>query len=95
MSRMHNPAHPGEILREWLPEGLTVTQAAKDLQVSRVTLSKVLNGKAGVTAGMALRLSAWLGTSPDVWLGMQIQWDLWQAEQVPQPDIKPLERLAA
>jgi len=95
MSRMHNPAHPGEALREWLPEGMTVTQAAKDLHVSRVTLSKEMNGKAGVTAGMALRLSAWLGTSPDVWLGMQTQWELWQAEQVPQPDIKPLERLAA
>jgi addiction module HigA family antidote len=71
MSRMHNPAHPGEVLREWLPEGMTVTEAAKELQVSRVTLSKVLNGKTGVTAGMALRLSVWLSTSPDVWLGMQ------------------------
>lgn len=95
MSRMHNPAHPGEVLREWLPEGMTVTKAAKELQVSRVTLSKVLNGKAGVTAGMALRLSAWLGTSPDVWLGMQTQFDLWQAEQLPGPKIKPLERIAA
>ena len=82
-------------MREWLPEGMTVTQAAKELKVSRVTLSKVLTGKAGVTAGMALRFSAWLGTSPDVWLGMQTQYDLWQAEQEPQPDIKPLERLAA
>lgn len=95
MSRMHDPAHPGEVLREWLPEGMTVTAAAKELQVSRVTLSKVLNGKAGVTAGMALRLSSWLGTSPDVWLGMQTQRDLWQAEQQPRPNIKPLERLAA
>ncbi|GBL45261.1 HigA protein [Sulfuriferula multivorans] len=95
MSRMHNPAHPGEVLREWLPEGMTVTRAAKELQVSRVTLSKVLNGKAGVTAGMALRLAAWLGTSPDVWLGMQTQFDLWQAEQQPGPKIKPLERIAA
>ncbi|MES2000353.1 MAG: HigA family addiction module antitoxin [Pseudomonadota bacterium] len=95
MSRMHNPAHPGEVLREWLPEGMTVTRAAKELQVSRVTLSKVLNGNSGVTAGMALRLSAWLGTSPDVWLGMQTQFDLWQAEQQPGPKIKPLERIAA
>ena len=95
MSRMHNPAHPGEVLREWIPEGMTVTNAAKALQVSRVTLSKVLNGKAGVTAGMSLRLAAWLGTSPDVWLGMQTQFDLWQAEQQPSPKIKPLERLAA
>lgn len=95
MSRMHNPAHPGEVLREWLPEGMTVTQAAKDLQVSRVTLSKVLNGKAAVTANLALRLAAWLSTTPDVWLNMQTQYDLWQAEQQPAPNIKPLDRMAA
>ena len=95
MNRMHNPAHPGEVLRDWLPEQMTVTQAAKELQVSRVTLSKVLNGKAGITAAMALRLSAWLGTTPDIWLGMQTQWDLWQAKKQPRPDIKPLERLPA
>ncbi len=95
MSRMYNPAHPGEVLREWLPEGMTITLAAKELQVSRAMLSKVLNGKAGVTAGMALRLSVWLGSSPDIWLGMQTQWDLWQAEQQPIPNIKPLNRLAA
>lgn len=58
-------------------------------------LSKVLNGKAGVTAGMALRLSAWLGTSPDVWLWMQTQWNLWQAEQLPKPNIRPMEKVAA
>ena len=92
---MDNPAHPGEVLREWLPEGMTVTKAAEELQVSRVTLSKVLNGKAGVTARMALRLSVWLGTSPDIWLGMQTQWDLWQAEQQPRPIIRPLVRKAA
>ena len=95
MSRMHNPARPGEVLRDWLPEQMTVTQAAKELQVSRVTLSKVLNGKAGITAAMALRLSAWLGTTPDIWLGMQTQWDLWQAKKQPRPNIKPLERLPA
>lgn len=93
MSRMHNPAHPGEVLRDWLPEQMTVTHAAKELQVSRVTLSKVLNGKAGITAAMALRLSAWLGTTPDIWMGMQTQWDLWQAKKQPRPNIKPLERL--
>lgn len=95
MSRMHNPAHPGEVLREWLPEGMTVTKAAKELQVSRITLSRVLKGETGVTADMALRLSIWLGTSPDLWLGMQTQWDLWQVEQQPIPAIKPLNRLAA
>ena len=55
MSRMHHPAHPGEVLREWLPEDMTVTQAAKDLRVSRLTLSKLLNGHGGVTANLALR----------------------------------------
>ncbi len=93
MSKMHNPAHPGEVLRQWLPQDMTVTEAAQALQVSRITLSRVLNGKAGVTAGMALRLSAWLGTSPELWLGMQNQWDLWQAEQQPKPKIKPLKRM--
>lgn len=95
MSNMHNPAHPGEVLREWLPEEMTVTQAAKELQISRVTLSKVLNAKAGITAGMALRLAAWLGTTPDVWLGMQTQWDLWLAKQEPRPNIRPMERFSA
>ena len=92
MSRMHDPAHPGEALREWLPEGMTVTRAAQDLQISRVTLSKVLNGHAGVTAAMALRLSAWLGTTPDSWLGMQAQYDLWQARKERMPKIKPMRR---
>jgi addiction module HigA family antidote len=92
---MHNPAHPGEVLREWLPDGMTITSAAKALLISRVTLSKVLNGKAGITASMALRLSAWLNTSPDVWLGMQTQWDLWQAQQQPRPKIEALQRQVA
>jgi addiction module HigA family antidote len=92
---MHHPAHPGQVLREWIPEDMTITSAAKALQVSRVTLSKVLNGKGGITAGMALRLASWLRTTPDVWLGMQTQFDLWQAEQLPSPKIKPLERLVA
>lgn len=95
MSRMFNPAHPGEVLREWMPEDMTVTHAAQELQISRVMLSKILNGKAGISADMALRLSTWLGTSPDVWLGIQTQWDLWQAEQEVRPNIHPLERLAA
>ena len=94
MSRMHNPAHPGEVLREWVPETMTVTTAAAQLGVSRVTLSKILNAKAGVSAEMALRLAAWLGTSAEVWLEMQSAWDLWQAEQKPLPEVLPL-RLAA
>ena len=91
---MHNPAHPGEVLREWMPENMTVTLASEQLGVSRVTLSKIINIKAGVSAEMALRLAAWLGTTPEVWLEMQSAWDLWQAEQKPLPDVRPLRLVA-
>ncbi len=89
---MHNPAHPGEVLREWLPEGMRIEQAGEQLHISRTTLSKVLNAKSGLTASMALRLASWLGTSPDFWLGMQLQWDLRQAKKMRLPKIKPLKR---
>ncbi|MEI7296704.1 HigA family addiction module antitoxin [Paraburkholderia tropica] len=95
MSRMHNPPHPGEVLREWIPPEITVTQAAHELHINRVTLSNLLNGKAGMTANLALRLSAWLGTTPEHWLGLQTQWDLWQARRQPRPRIRPLARAAA
>lgn len=95
MNSILTPSHPGEVLRTWFPAGLTVTDAAQALQISRVTLSKVLNARCGVTACMALRLAAWLGTTPDMWLDMQSRWDLWQARQQALPNIKPLERLAA
>lgn len=94
MSRMHNPPHPGAVLREWLPEDMTVTDAAAALKVARVTLSKILNGNAGISADMALRLSQWLGTSPDLWLGLQVQYDLWQAEKLERPVIEPLRQAA-
>ena len=94
MSRMHNPPHPGAVLREWLPEGITVTDAAAALHIARVTLSKILNGSAGISADMALRLSKWFGTSPDMWLGLQTQYDLWQAESKEQPVIEPLRKAA-
>lgn len=70
MSRMCSPAHPGEVLREWILESMTVTTAAAQLGISRVTLSKILNGKAGITADMALSLAAWLSTNPEIWLEM-------------------------
>jgi antitoxin HigA-1 len=84
MARMHNPPHPGETLREdVLPAlGLTVTQAARELGINRVTLSRVLNGKAGISVDLALRLEAWLdGPTAESWLKGQIAHDLWQAEQ--------------
>ena len=87
MSRMHNPAHPGEVLREYLPESLGVTEASRRLGVTRQALSAVLNGRAGVSAGMALRLEAALGTSAEMWLEMQAGYDLWQARQQRQPKV--------
>lgn len=76
--QMHNPAHPGEVLREHLGN-MPVTVFAKKLGVSRVTLSRLLNGSAGVSAPMALKLSDALGTSPELWMNMQMQFDLWKA----------------
>ena len=89
---MHNPAHPGDVLKEYLPEGVSVTEAAKKLGVSRQAFSAIINGRAGITADMALRLSKALGTSPDLWLGMQMQYDLWHAKQKPP---KGVQKLAA
>jgi addiction module HigA family antidote len=82
---MYNPPHQGTVLREWIPEGMNVTQAASDLHVLRVSLSKILNGNAGVSADMAIRLTYWLGTSPDSWVGMQGQYYLWNAEKRKHP----------
>ena len=87
MSRMHNPAHPGEVLREYLPVGLAVTEAAKRLGVTRQALSALLNGRAGVSAEMALRLEAALGTSAEMWIEMQAGYELWKARQRPKPKV--------
>lgn len=75
MTRMHNPAHPGEVLREFIPAGMTVGDAARQLQVSRVQLSRLLNGRAAMTAEMALRVADWTGTTAESWLENQVQWD--------------------
>ena len=87
MSRMHNPVHPGEVLREYLPETMGVTESAKRLGVTRQALSAVLNGRAGVSAEMALRLEAALGTSAEMWVEMQVGYDLWLARQQRQPKV--------
>jgi antitoxin HigA-1 len=80
---MHNPPHPGETIRELCiePLGLTVTEAAKGLGVSRTTLSELLNGRRGVSPEMAIRLSAAFGGSAESWVTQQAQYDLWQALQ--------------
>lgn len=80
---MHNPPHPGEVIKELClePLGLTVTEAAEALGVSRKTLSSILNGRAGISPEMAVRLSIAFNTSSESWINQQAQFDLWQAEQ--------------
>lgn len=82
--RMHNPPHPGEILKQLCldPLDLTITEAAKALDVSRKTLSAIVNGRASITPEMAVRLSMAFGTTSESWLNQQVQYDLWHAEQL-------------
>jgi antitoxin HigA-1 len=87
--RMHNPPHPGRVLREYLGT-VSVTDAAKHLGVTRVALSRILNGSAGISAAMALKLSDALGTTPELWIGMQTQYDLWRASQHRHKRVTPL-----
>lgn len=80
--KIHNPAHPGDILKGWVSDmGITVTAFADHVGISCVVLSRVLNGRAGLSADMDLRLSEALGTSPGYWLAMQTQRDLWTVSQ--------------
>lgn len=103
MSRMYNPPHPGETLREdVLPAlGLTVTEAAAQLGVTRAALSRVLNGRAAISPTMALRIEGWLGVEngghADAWLAQQTAYDLWQAREAGLPQVQraAVERLAA
>jgi antitoxin HigA-1 len=95
MTRMFNPAHPGEVLREFLPAALSVTEAARKLQVSRVQLSRILNGRSAVSAEMAIRIGKLTRTTPESWLTNQMQWDLWQARHNIASDVKRVTRLPA
>ncbi len=94
MSRMFNPPHPGETLREdVLPAlSLTVTEAATQLGVTRAALSRVLNGRAAISPTMALRIEGWLGVEngggADGWLAQQTAYDLWQAREAGLPKVK-------
>jgi addiction module HigA family antidote len=95
-TRMHNPPHPGEVLRDTVvsEDGIAVSEFAAHLGVSRVALSRVVNGRAAVSADMALRLAACLGGSAESWLQMQAAYDLWQAAKKRRPKVRPL-KLAA
>lgn len=92
---MHNPPHPGEVIKELClePLGLSVTDAANALGVSRKTLSAILNGRAGISPEMAIRLSIAFETSAESWMNQQMQYDLWNAEQ--RREALQVERLGA
>jgi len=96
MARMFNPPHPGEVLQDTVlsANGLSVTELAKRLGVSRVALSRVVNGRAAVSAELAIRLATALGGSAESWLQMQAAYDLWHAAKRRRPKIVPL-KLAA
>ncbi len=101
MTRIHNPPHPGEtLLEDVLPAlGLSVTDAAAQLGVTRAALSRVLNGRAAISPGMALRLEGWLGVKnggrADLWLSQQAAYDLWQARKAGAPKVKRASALPA
>jgi len=80
---MHNPPHPGGVVRRVClePLGLSVTEAAKGLGVTRQALSDVVNERASISVDMAMRLSKAFGSTPETWLGMQMAYDLWQARK--------------
>ncbi len=78
---MHVAVHPGRVLRRYLPEEMTIGEAARRLGVNRQRLSAILNQRTGVSAEMALRLSYGLGTSAEMWISMQVAYDLWKARR--------------
>lgn len=89
MSIMFNAPHPGELLKEYL-DGTSVTNAAKALGITRANLSRIINGHTGISADMAIRLSIALKTTPEFWLNLQVQHDLWLASQQERPEIHSL-----
>jgi addiction module HigA family antidote len=95
MTHMHNPPHPGEVLRDgvFADTGITVTEFAQRLGVTRVALSRVLNGKAAISAEMAIRLAAALGGTPATWLHLQAGYDLWHAARALKRQIAKIERI--
>ncbi len=92
--RMHNPALPGRILAYYV-EGRSVTDVAKHLGVTRAALSRVLNGRAAISAEMALRIAEAFNTDAEFWLRLQVQRDLWVASRKKRAKVKPLTRSAA
>ncbi len=89
MSAMFEPPHPGTLLDDYLGE-VSLAEAARRIGVTRATLSRIRNGHAAVSADMAVRLSELLGTSAELWIGMQSAYDLWEARSRPRAKVLPL-----
>jgi addiction module HigA family antidote len=89
MSRMFNPAHPGEVLKEFLPDDVSIGEVARRIGVSRPHLSRLLNGHSSMTAEMSIKIGLLTATSPESWLINQAQYDLWNASQKPLPVVEP------
>jgi addiction module HigA family antidote len=88
---MHNPPHPGEVLQDTVLNEISVSEFARKLKISRVALSRLVNGRAAVSADMALRLAAALGGSAESWLRMQAAYDLWAESKKRRPRVQPLK----
>ena len=93
MATMYNPAHPGRILRQYLRE-MPVGEAAARLRIARTTLSRVLNGRAGISADMALKVAEATRTEATLWMDLQTQYDLWQASRKRRARIRPFLKAA-
>lgn len=97
---MHNPAHAGQLIAEWLDglkEGgqpVSITQLAERIQITRPMLSRIIHGKAPLTADIALRLQAALGINADLLMRIQVKHDLWLVAQRPRPVIQPFTAVA-
>ncbi len=89
MTTMHNPAHPGEILADWI-EGAPLGEVADRLGMHRTSLSRIVHGHAGISADVDLRLAAALGTTPGYWMKLQTQFDLARAQAAKRPKVNPL-----
>ncbi|EKD72504.1 MAG: hypothetical protein ACD_45C00658G0003 [uncultured bacterium] len=97
MAIIHNPLHPGEVVKDELIDatGLSVTEAAERLGVSRTALSRLLNGHAGISPEMALRLSKFFNTSIEMWINLQAQYDTWLiSKQIKKIKVKPYDEAA-
>lgn len=93
MALMHNPPHPGLVLREYLG-AIEPAEAARRLGVSSDAILRVLNGDAPISADLSVRLAEALGTHAGFWVGLQTDYDLWHASQAVRPKIEPFERVA-